>query len=201
MSGVAAIRPVASGDQDACYEICLRTGDHGNDASALYTDPRLIGEIWVGPYLERWPQHAFVVADETAVGGYIVGAPDTAEHERWLEQEWLPPLRLRYPIGTFPDGTADADAVQLLHESPPTPGRLTSIWPAHLHIDLLPNMQGRGYGRTLMNAFLDSLRSAGVPAVHAGVSAQNPRAVAFYRRLGFHDLHHGTLWGRSTDPL
>mgnify|MGYP000125575005 FL=1 len=81
MSG-AAVRPFAPGDIDACYEICLRTGDHGRDASALYTDLRLIGEIWVGTYLERWPQHAFVVADETAIGGYIVGATDTVENER-----------------------------------------------------------------------------------------------------------------------
>jgi GNAT superfamily N-acetyltransferase len=201
MSDDAAVRPFAPGDLDACYEICLRTGDHGADASALHTDPRLIGEIWVGPYLERWPQHAFVVADETAVGGYVVGAPDTAEHERWLEQEWLPPLRLRYPIGTFPEGTADADSVRLLHATPRTSGQLTSKWPAHLHIDLLPKMQGRGHGRALMNALFESLRSAGVPAVHAGVSSKNPRAIAFYRRLGFRDLYRGTLWGRSTDPV
>jgi ribosomal protein S18 acetylase RimI-like enzyme len=199
MSG-AAVRPFAPGDIDACYEICLRTGDHGRDASALYTDLRLIGEIWVGPYLERWPQHAFVVADETAIGGYIVGAPDTVEHERWLQQEWLPALRLRYPIDAFPAGTADAECVRLLYDPPATPEQLTSEWPAHLHIDLIPSMQGRGHGRALLNAFFASLRSANVPAVHVGVSPQNPGAVAFYQRLGFRDLHRGTVWGRSTEP-
>lgn len=197
----AIVRPFAPGDVNACYQICLRTGDHGTDATAVYTDPRLLGEVWVGPYLERWPQHAFVVADETAVGGYIVGAPDTAEHERWLEREWLPPLRLRYPIDAFPVGTADADSVRLLHDPPTTPEQLTSRWPAHLHIDLLPSMQGRGHGSVLMNAFFDSLRSASVPAVHVGVSPDNPGAAAFYRRLGFRDLHRGTIWGRSTDPV
>jgi ribosomal protein S18 acetylase RimI-like enzyme len=197
----AVVRPFAPDDADACYEICLRTGDHGGDASALYTDPRLIGEFWVGPYLERWPQHAFVVADETAVGGYIVGAPDTAEHEQWLAQEWLPPLRVRYPIDAFPPGTADADTVRLLHDPPGRPEQLTSRWPAHLHIDLLPRLQRRGYGRALMQAFLDSLRSAGVPGIHLGVSSRNPDAIAFYRRLGFREIHGGTIWGRSTDPL
>ena len=196
----AVIRPFAPGDVDACYEICLRTGDHGGDASALYSDPRLIGEVWVGPYLERWPQHAFVVADDSAVGGYIVGAPDTVEHERWLEQEWLPALRLRYPLDAFPAGTADADCVRLLHDPPRTPEQLSAGWPAHLHIDLLPRMQGRGHGRALMNAFLTSLRSAGVPSVHAGVSSANPEASAFYRRLGFQNLYRGTVFGRSTDP-
>lgn len=194
----AVVRPFAPSDVDACYEICLSTGDHGRDATALYTDPRLVGEIWVGPYLERWPQHAFVVADDAAIGGYIVGAPDTAEHERWLGREWLPTLRLRYPIGTFPVGTADDECVRLLHDPPTTPDQLASEWPAHLHIDLLPSMQGRGHGRALINAFFASLRSAGVPAVHVGVSLRNPEAIAFYERLGFRDLHGGTVWGRST---
>ncbi|MDJ0498978.1 MAG: GNAT family N-acetyltransferase [Acidimicrobiia bacterium] len=196
----AIVRPFTPGDADACYQVCLRTGDHGADATALHTDPRLIGEIWVGPYLERWPKHAFVLTEESTVKGYIVGAPDTAEHERWLEQEWLPPLRLRYPLDAFPAGTADADCVRLLHNPWKTPEQLASGWPAHLHIDLLPEMQQRGYGRALMNAFLASLREAGVAAVHVGVSSANPGAIAFYRRLGFRDLHGGTVWGRATDP-
>ena len=197
----ALVRPFAPGDVDACYEICLRTGDHGSDASALYIDPRLIGEIWVGPYLERWPEHAFVVADDMGVGGYIVGAPDTTEHHDWLEQEWLPPLHRRYPIDAFPVGSADAELVRLLHDPPRTRDRVAAEWPAHLHIDLLPRIQGRGYGRILMNALFHSLRSVGVPAIHLGVSSQNPGAIAFYRRLGFQDIGDGPLWGRSTDPV
>ena len=49
-----------------------------------------------------------------------------------------------------------------------------------------------------MNARLRAL--PGVEAVHVGVSSANPGAIAFYRRLGFRDLHGGTVWGRSTDP-
>ncbi len=195
------IRAFDRADTDACYEICLRTGDHGRDATSLYADPKLIGEYWVGPYLERWPQHAFVMADATGVGGYIVGAPDTAEHHRWLEQEWLPPLRLRYPIDAFPKETADADTVRLIHNPVTKPERLIAGYPAHLHIDLLPAFQRRGFGTALMDAFFSSLRAAGVPAVHLGVSPLNPGAIAFYQRLGFRDLGNGTIWGRSTDPI
>ncbi len=199
--GEPAIRPFAPGDVDACYDICLRTGDNGRDASTLYTDPRLIGEVWVGPYLERWPEHAFVVADETGVDGYIVGAADTIEHQRWLDSEWLPPLQRRYPVDAFPAGTADAELVRLLHDPPRSRDHHAARWPAHLHIDLLPHIQGRGYGRALMRVFLASLRSAGVPRVHLGVSADNAGAIAFYRRLGFEELEDGIIWGRSTDPV
>jgi len=40
------IRPVSQADLDALYEICLRTGDAGEDATHLYSDPRLLGEIY-----------------------------------------------------------------------------------------------------------------------------------------------------------
>lgn len=39
-----------------------------------------------------------------------------------------------------------------------------------------------------MAAFLDALRSRGVPAVHLGVSEHNTSARAFYARLGFQQI-------------
>jgi len=42
-------------DEAAVYEVCLRTGDNGNDATQLYDDPRALGHIYVGPYLKLEP--------------------------------------------------------------------------------------------------------------------------------------------------
>jgi ribosomal protein S18 acetylase RimI-like enzyme len=73
--------------------------------------------------------------------------------------------------------------------------------PSHLHIDLLPTWQGAGWGRRLIEALLERLAGAGSPGVHLSVSLRNPRAVAFYRHLGFTELHLAgdTLFlGRST---
>ncbi|MBE2212416.1 MAG: GNAT family N-acetyltransferase, partial [Opitutaceae bacterium] len=67
-------------------------------------------------------------------------------------------------------------------------------YPAHLHIDLLPVLQGRGVGRRLMDAFLGALRVRGVPGVHLGVSTANPGAIAFYERLGFACLETHPDW-------
>ena len=76
--------------------------------------------------------------------------------------------------------------------------------PAHLHIDLLPEAQGRGLGRSMIRAFLDGLKAAGVRGVHLGVSPTNTAARAFYSRLGFTPLDPpgatpGVILGRSTD--
>ena len=34
----AVIRPATPADRDGAYRVCLKTGDHGADAEALFTD-------------------------------------------------------------------------------------------------------------------------------------------------------------------
>ncbi|HLY78832.1 MAG TPA: hypothetical protein VKQ70_05630, partial [Caulobacteraceae bacterium] len=72
-----AIRDAQPGDLDAVYRIALATGDSGQDAAALYADPKLVGHLYAAPYAVLAPQFALVVEDELGVGGYIVGALDT----------------------------------------------------------------------------------------------------------------------------
>ncbi|TDC52414.1 GNAT family N-acetyltransferase [Jiangella ureilytica] len=194
------IRPYAPGDEDALYDVCLRTGDSGADATGQFADPRLLGEIFVGPYLRFEPSLAFVV-DDGEPAGYVLGARDTPAFERECEREWWPPLRARYPIGTFPDGTRDAHYVEVLHRPHAADPAIVADYPAHLHIDLLPRTQGRGMGRALMQRLLDALREAGAPGVHLGVGAANARAIAFYEHLGFTTLREtpgGRTMGRPT---
>ena len=60
--------------------------------------------------------------------------------------------------------------------------------PSHLHIDLLPRAQSRGYGRRMMEMVMDKLRRRGAPGAHLGVSMANTPAFGFYQRLGFSEL-------------
>ena len=47
------IRKATPADREAAYWVCLKTGDHGDDGEALFTeDPDALGRIYVGPYLE-----------------------------------------------------------------------------------------------------------------------------------------------------
>lgn len=192
------IRPYEPADTDALYDICLRTGDNGGDATSQFADPRLLGEIFVGPYLRYEPDLAFVI-DDGAPAGYVLGVRDTPAFERVCEQEWWPPLRQKYPPGSFPAGTRDASYVERLHESHAANPAIVAEYPAHLHIDLLPRAQGQGMGRALMERLLAALQAAGAPAVHLGVGAGNTRAIAFYERLGFQTLYqspNGRTMGR-----
>ena len=195
------IRSFSPVDTDACYEICLRTADDGNDASMLHREARLPGEVWVGPYLVLYPEFAIVAEDAHGVGGYTVATPDSGAFDARSEAHWYPPLRRRYPPGDCAENARDAELVRLIHAPPRMPPEISDSHPAHLHIDLLPRLQGRGVGRRLMRELMRRMRGAGVASISLGCSATNTRAVAFYRHLGFTDLRDGVFWGRPTTPL
>lgn len=85
-------------DLDALYDICLRTGAAGSDASDLMTDPRLLGEVFAAPYALLETAHAFVLDDGSGRPvGYVLGARDVVDFEQRAEAEWWPALRQRYP--------------------------------------------------------------------------------------------------------
>ena len=65
---------------------------------------------------------------------------------------------------------------------------IPSAYPAHLHVNLLPEAQRDGWGRRLIERELDALQTAGAAMVHLGVSLKNERVVAFYEKLGFQVL-------------
>jgi ribosomal protein S18 acetylase RimI-like enzyme len=58
-------------------------------------------------------------------------------------------------------------------------------YPSHLHIDLLPEFQHKGYGSVMIQTLLSHLRRFGSSGVHLVQAASNHRAFAFYTKLGF----------------
>ena len=203
----AKIRPFASEDLPALYDICLATGDSGKDASRLYHDPKLIGHVYAGPYGVLAPQTAFVVEDEVGVGGYVLGTIDTHAFEKQLEVDWWPELRTHYadPPEPHREWTPDQRMAYLIHHPPHTPKRICEPYPAHLHIDLLPRLQGRMLGRLLIRTWLERVTAIGAKTAHLGVGPANERAVRFYRAFGFHEIERmprpfNVIWfGISTE--
>jgi len=181
-----AIRPATLEDLPGAYRVCLLTGDAGEDASAQYRDPDLLGHVYVGPYVVGQPDHALVVVDAEGVAGYCLAAPDTRAFEAWAEAAWWPPLRASYPI--LRDGSPDAALIRLIHAPALAPEALVREFPSHLHIDLLAAARGVGLGRDLVERQLASLRDHRSPGVHLEADATNGNAIAFYRHLGFAEV-------------
>jgi ribosomal protein S18 acetylase RimI-like enzyme len=188
-----AIRPYHPSDLYALYQICLKTADSGQDATANYRDPELIGHIYAAPYAVAEPDLCFVLTADGAPSGYVLGTRNSEAFHQWCEREWFPLLRQRYPLPPADDSSADAWAIHALHRGH-APNPEMAAYPAHLHIDLLPVGQGQGWGRRMMCAFLDKLRELGVRGVHLGVGRRNTGAIHFYERVGFQRVIDAESW-------
>lgn len=188
------IRGYRESDLRDLYRVCLQTGDSGTDATGLFRDPDLPGHVYAAPYGVLEPSLALVAEDPAGVAGYCLAALDTRAFEQRMEQEWWPPLRLRYgdpDVAERERWTRDQEVAYVIHHPWQTEDDLIAGFPSHLHIDLLPRIQGRGIGRQLLDLQLANLRGNGSRGVHLHVRAANQRALSFYDHLGFTRLRTG----------
>ena len=188
------IRAYRQDDLDDLYRICLATAAGGG--AAAYRDPRLVGHIYAAPYAILSPQGVFVIEDANGVGGYILGPPDTRNFEARLEAEWWPGLRRIYrasfdtPRGEW---SLDQRLIYRIHHPLHAPAEIVEDYPSHLHINLLPRLRGRGFGRRLMETWLGEIREMGSRGAHLAVDATNLRAIRFYRACGFRQLKQPSM--------
>jgi ribosomal protein S18 acetylase RimI-like enzyme len=199
------IRRAVLSDLPYFYEICLKTGNEGKDASAFFSDQYLLGHYYAAPYLVYQSGICFAAEYDYRPQGYIAAVPDTASFRQWMEEQWLVPIRKQYPK-PFPPARSEKEKkiIELIH------GRKFPIdineqpwltdYPAHLHIDLLPCIQGKGQGRVLIDTLFNELARGGVSGLHLGVSSSNQGAVAFYKKLGFTVLEEHD-WGLTMGKL
>jgi GNAT superfamily N-acetyltransferase len=179
-----SIRPYRPDDDADIAEICMRTGHAGQDARPFYPDGDLLPDVYARPYLRAEPELAFVADDAGRAVGYLVGTADTERFVAWFRREWLPVAARRHGS---PGGDTGWPEIMLraLHD----PERMVKpelrSFPAHLHVNLLPEYQRIGLGRRLLAAFLDALAIRGVPAVHVAHGKYNISARVFYKRVGF----------------
>jgi len=78
---------------------------------------------------------------------------------------------------------------------------LVQQYRATMHIDMLPEYQGQGWGRKLIERFVESIRTSGSDygrGIQIGVSGENTRVVPFYEKLQFRVYeggeNEGNVW-------
>jgi ribosomal protein S18 acetylase RimI-like enzyme len=188
----ARIRLYQPDDLDDLYRVCLQTADNGGDATALFEDPMLPGHVYAAPYAIFEPSLAFVAEDLAGVGGYILAALDSRAFAERLESDWWPALRASYPepapVLAEALSLPERYALHDIHHPWGMHDALAERYPSHLHIDLVPRLQGRGLGRQLIATLMSALRERGSPGVHLLAGLSNQRAASFYRHVGFTEL-------------
>lgn len=188
------IRKATEGDASALSRICLLTADAGESAEGLYDYGELPGLIWAVPYVKLPTTWGFVLVDEATkddagqglVVGYIVGTIDTRAFEQHATQHWWPAQAEKYSSSLAPN-PADERCINLLRNMEDAPDVNLDFSDAHMHIDILSEYQGKGWGRQLVGRAVEYLREVGVKGdgLWIGLDPRNTNARGFYGKLGF----------------
>jgi ribosomal protein S18 acetylase RimI-like enzyme len=187
------IRPYRSADRDAVRDISFRTGFMGQSAAHVWRHTESWADVWTSYYTDCEPESLSVATIDGTVVGYLAGCLDTAAMRPTSDELLTTAIRkhrLLFRRGTagflvraIVDGLRDRESARGDFIDP--------RWPAHLHIDLLPEARGIGLGAALMVRWLGQLREAGSPGCHLATLGENGRAVSFFERSGFR--RHGQL--------
>lgn len=175
------IRPATPADEQQIAHICLLTGADGGDAAGRFGDDTALADVFALPYLHGPSCFAWVVDIGGKASGYVVAAADTQAFQEWFSGEWWP---ARGPLHTEKTSD-DAWLLPAAEDSTRCLSEAVADYPAHLHIDLLPELQGAGWGRRLIDTLMAQLAEHGVHGVHLVVPRANKPAQEFYPKVGF----------------
>jgi ribosomal protein S18 acetylase RimI-like enzyme len=194
------LRRATEDDHAALCEICLKTGNAGEDATWREDDPTLMGMIYAVPYQLFEPDLAFVLESPDGVSGYLFGALDTASFNARLGSVWYPSLRERLSDPSSDRGRWQGSdwARHAVHHPDLTIPAPLRAYPSHGHIDLLTPARGRGIGRRCMAFLEDRLAAAGSTGLFLEVHPRNTGAHRFYTGLGYRQV---PVAGSADSPM
>ena len=186
------IRNATVEDIPGVYNVCLKTGDSGNDATYLYKNVNILGEVFVGSYVTFDSDTSFVLVDENGlISGYALSTIDTVKFEATCAEKWWPILQKKYQlpdISKKDDWNSDNHLEYEIFHPTLSPKEVLTEYPSHGHIDLLPHMQGKGWGKKMMSNVSESLIKKGSKGMHLRVSHLYDRALGFYNNLGYPEV-------------
>lgn len=164
-------------DIPTAEQICLATADESLRRTAASRENTL---LLYNRYYTRASLDACLVAVNEAdeAVGYILCAPDYKTYcESFRKNECKDIRKLGLLRG-----------VRAWFE-PQLQKKYAKRYPAHLHIDLLPEAQGQGMGTALMHALKTHLRAQNVQGVFLCVGKDNKKALRFYKKQDFQVLN------------
>jgi ribosomal protein S18 acetylase RimI-like enzyme len=172
--------------------------------------------LWTLQFTHLFPQNCFVLDDgQGNAVGYVIGTPDvfalTEAYPRYVAEvlgsvqgraDVPPPGQLdkleswNVPAGDGGKGGVNPECLAqmaykvqwLVLEGVEGKSELVREYRAMLHIDLLEGWQGKGWGRKMIERFVEGVRESGMDfgkGIQLGVAGENTKVVPFYEKVGF----------------
>lgn len=173
---MATIRRMRESDLSDVEYVCRVTA--GVEESPDPATKLIMTRMFSTYYVRESYNNSFVLADENDKAvGYLLCEPDYKRFNKIFRKIDVPEISAINKKSGFRAWTF------------PIPYNILGRkYPAHLHIDLLPEYQGKGYGKIMIETLLDDLKEKNVKGIMLMASAQNTGAIRFYTRLGFKTL-------------
>ena len=188
------IRQVNKVDEQALVEICYITGD--NTLKRIFPDPYLFSYFWCLYYLRHEPEGCFVAVDneKNKVIGYIMSTSDTINQEEDFIVKMKPLIKLRMKEIKLRTLSSRIYAHFIIHKSlSKKRKKMLESFPAHLHINILPNYQRQGIGYRLMQSLEKFLKENNIQGFHLEVGAKNTLGINFYTKYGLESISKNRL--------
>lgn len=166
------IRPYEKKDRDNVRFVCLNSeGPCDMNESSQH----FILTTYCDYFIEKEPQNCFVAAnDNDEAVGYIICAENYDAYKRIFDDEYVD--RIPLTDTCHREGAKNSTLLQKKYKNE---------YPAHLHIDLLPEYQRKGLGSKLVNTLCCHLKNKGIAGVMLTCGSQNTVGRSFYKKYGF----------------
>lgn len=183
------VRTYTSGDHPALVSLFERAGAD-SPTGELWGHAASERAVYLEPYVEHCPESLYLAERDGRLVGYLTGCPDPTampgEDELIGRALSSPRVLLRPGTARF-IGRSLGDVLSARIRREPTAfGELSDPrWPAHLHVNVLPEARGTGAAAALMDAWLAHLAALGVQGCYLQTLVENPRAVRSFAKAGF----------------
>ena len=153
-------------------DICIMTGP----ASAA-TDRKVhdyIVNMYCNYYIDNQAENCFVLVDENdKARGYILCCESYKEFRTGIKK-YMKIIRKTGLMNTIESyGETLCNAL------------FSRNYPAHMHIDIDYELNGKGYGSKMITMLFEHLKVKGVRGIMLVVGAGNTEAIGFYKKHGF----------------
>jgi len=169
------IRPYEQRDRDNVRFVCLNSE---GPCDMKENERHFILTTYCDYYIEKETENCFVSAnDNDEAVGYIICAENYDDFWEVFSGEYIPRISKAYPHHII--GAKKSTVLQ---------NKYKKDYPAHLHIDLLPEYQRMGMGTKLVDTLCAHLKNKSVTGVMLTVGTSNNVGQSFYRKYGFTEL-------------
>lgn len=169
---MVTIRPYEEKDKDNVRFVCLNSEGPSKQTKR---GKHFILTTYCDYFIEKEGRNCFVAVNENDKAiGYVICAENFDRYNKCFQAEYIP----RFKKWEFLRRKSAKNSAVLQE-------KYKNDYPAHLHIDVLPEYQRMGLGHRLVDALCEHLKANGIKGVMLTVGAGNKKGQAFYQKYGF----------------